>query len=69
MATPKIAVRFPRQLLIEMRGAAHRESLRRGVTVTWVGLLTELAERYVRRAGERETVGVGDGEAFVAAGK
>ena len=49
MATPKIAIRFPRQLVLELRGAAHRESLRRGVTVTWVGLLAELAERYVHR--------------------
>jgi hypothetical protein len=49
MPTPKIAIRFPRQLLLEMRGAAHRESLKRGYTVTWVQLLIELAERYVRR--------------------
>jgi hypothetical protein len=49
MPTPKIAIRFPRQLLLEMRGAAHRESLKRGYTVTWVQLMVELAERYVRR--------------------
>jgi hypothetical protein len=52
MPTPKIAIRLPRQLILDMRGVAHRESLRRGRTVTWVRLLTEAAERYVRRYGD-----------------
>lgn len=54
MPTPKIAIRFPRQLLLEMRGAAHRESLRRGATVSWVQLAIEACERYVRRAAQQE---------------
>jgi hypothetical protein len=52
MPTPKIAIRLPRQLISDMRGLAHRESLRRGHTVSWVRLLTETAERYVRNYGE-----------------
>jgi hypothetical protein len=49
MRTPKIAIRLPRQLILEMRGLAHKESLRQGRTVSWVELLTQAAERLVRR--------------------
>jgi hypothetical protein len=54
MPTPKIAIRMPRQLILEMRGQAHRESLKRGRTITWVTLLHEAAERYLRRASVGE---------------
>jgi hypothetical protein len=47
--TPKIAIRLPRQLIVDLRGLAHRESLKRGYTVTWVRLLAEAGERLVRR--------------------
>jgi hypothetical protein len=60
MATPKLAIRYPRQLLSDMRGAAHRESLCRGYNVTWVQLVIELSERYLQRSvGSQQQVHVG----------
>jgi hypothetical protein len=59
MATPTITIRLPRKLISDMRGVAHRESLKRGATVTWVQLLRELAERHVGRYGEQATAAAG----------
>jgi len=57
MNTPATCIRFPKQLIQELRGESHRESIRRGQSVSWSKLLQEIAERYLNRRSDNGPFG------------